>query len=458
MNNEWSQAKKALTEGREAEKNLPIYLTELAGAYYRLAFCNLVMEYPYLTDFLQETGKEGSSETTKTGEELLKMISDITGKDKAVDYEALLKRALLLRREITEDMQAVTAYSERLYLHEYALRRMLPEMEGRVEEISSEAATAELFRFLFPNEKQEKLQERLFLLLSELPVRMTRERFFEWLKGSLQGYQNSDQGGKDQVLYVLRSVTGLLTPIRMDLFSDYRDELSYFDTLDYKNINTEQFSAANSRLSVTTEALINDSEMFSMMMKLLNSVTTILLTAPYLSGETESKTEPMRALLQKLRTDTESVEEMDYAFLEGIPEELSELLIKEEAFLSEFPIKETMLEAMMQKVLYDRLKAAGRLRSISLFMELNEDEESEQPKRSFSEELSLFCEELSKKLEVGQRAVNRARMAQALSHVPIPFQKSSEVKKYIMEAFENCHDNSEKTAALRIIRELAKEM
>ena len=72
--------------------------------------------------------------------------------------------------------------------------------------------------------------------------------------------------------------------------------------------------------------------------------------------------------------------------------------------------------------------------------------------------LDAFCEAVAKVLENGQRPVNRGVMARVIQNLPLPFTRKSEIQKYVLAALENCHDMSEKTAAMRAIRELAEGM
>ena len=152
-------------------------------------------------------------------------------------------------------------------------------------------------------------------------------------------------------------------------------------------------------------------------------------------------------------TEAELVEAFES--FEGLPEELEELLFSEEAYFDELPVEEKLLEAMMQKTLYTRVMYARRLHTSSLFVELEKGSGKE---LSFDTVLDAFCEAVADALEKGQRAINRAVMARVIQNLPLPFTRKSDIQKYVLASLENCHDMSEKTAALRAIRELAEGM
>ena len=56
-------------------------------------------------------------------------------------------------------------------------------------------------------------------------------------------------------------------------------------------------------------------------------------------------------------------------------EEIEEFLFAEEGYLDELPVKDSLLEAMMQKVLFTRVMYARTLHTTSVFVELEKKEQ-----------------------------------------------------------------------------------
>lgn len=453
MKSEVITARKNLMAGREQECNLPIYLKGMAGAYYRMANYNLAMQY---TTFAERMADEGESmepmekEMAQILGELLKGY--VENKQTPQDWEDGLKKLLNLREDLIAKMQAMTAYTDRFYLHEYVLRRIAPGREDSVEEIDSATATNELVSFLFGEERKDSLRENISYLISELPVRMTRQKFMEWVRQTAAVFKEADAEGIERSFYMLYSAAGMQNPKEMEDFPGLRQELDYFENLNYHEMDDSAYVEEKSRLLAVTEQLNNESDVFCSLMEIVNSMTSLYLTAPFVSSEEEKTVECCRkALSLALREDAVSDEEYEDAFFafEGAPEQLEEELLREESYFAELHPDEKLMEASMQTVFYTRVLYAKQLHTTSLFVSLA----TETPSVSFEEELERFCEGLSKLLENGQKEINRARMAQVLYHLPVPFTKSSEVQKYILAALENCHDMAEKTAAMREIRE-----
>lgn len=451
------QARKALQAGREQEKNLPVYLKGLAGAYYKMANYNLAMQYMTFSEAMAEHGVSLDEEETGYAKQLTELLSKYVFEGISPQLaEDGLKKLLTMRAEFISRMQVLTAYTDKLYLHEYVQKRLAPAMEQTEEEVDSAAAVNELTEFLFGEAQKDYLRENLSFLISELPIRMTKTKFFEWVKQTSAAFKESDSESLNRTFYMLYSAAGLQEPEGMERFPEFAEALKFLDTIEYRNISDETYEDAKVMLETVTEHLSGVSDSYCSMMEIINSMTSMFLMLPFIATEDEKAVECCRKAMElALREEPATEEELMDVFsaFEGVPEQLETELLAEEGVLAEFPVKDAMIEAMMQKVLYSRVQYAKQLHTTSLFV----DPDEIFAEMKYEEEIEKFCNILSEKLDQGQKAMNRARMAQVLYHLPVPFTKSSDVQKYIMSAFENCHDLSEKTAAMRIIRGFAEE-
>ena len=457
MNQELIKARKELLAKRDVEYNLPCYLRNLAGVYYRMANYNLAMLYTSFSEAVAE-GDTVLSEKEEGYANTIKILLDGMVQGSPVATEEALAQVGDLRRELTVAMQALTAYTDRLYLHEYALQRLAPGMEDTVEEIDSNAALEEISSFLFFDEEQEGLLARVSATVSELPVRMTKAKFMEWVRSTASVYKESDGETLDRVFYMLYSAAGLYEPEGMELFPECKAALDALNALDYRSLTEEQYRSAKDTLEEVTEFITSVSDAYFSLTEIANNLLTVMLTEGYvMPADTEATTccrEIYRMLSEgKDFTDAELVEAFET--FEGLPEQIEEFLFTEEAYFDELTVEDKLLEAMMQKALYTRVTYARRLHTTSIFVKL---EEEEHKGGSFDEMLDAFCTAVAKVLEEGQRPVNRAVMASVIRNLPLPFTRKSEIQKYVLAALENCHDMSEKTAAMRAIRELAEGM
>lgn len=458
MNQELVKARKELYAKREVERNLPCYLSGLAGVYYRMANYNLAMQYTSFAEAVAEGDLILSPQAKAYADTLKEQIDCLAADGFGVDAEGGLQAVISLRKELTTAMQALTAYTDRLYLHEYVLARLTPEMEGTVEEIDSNAALEEISSFLFFDEEQEGLLARVSAVVSELPVRMTKAKFMEWVKSTASVYADVDGETLDRVFYMLYSASGLYEPEGMELFPECKEALSELNAVDYRNITEDGYQKAKEVLDKVTEFIGAVSEAYFSLTEIANSLMTVLLTGTYVMPEDFAATKGCREIY-RIVGETEDFNDAAlveaFETFEGLPEEIEEFLFKEEGYFDELPVDEKLLDAMMQKVLYHRVQLARRLHTTSIFVEL---EHTEVKSESFETALETFCAAVTVALESGQRAMNRGVMARVIQNLPLPFTKKSDIQKYILASLENCHDMSEKTAAMRAIRELAEGM
>ncbi len=457
MNQELVKARKELLAKRDVEYNLPCYLKNLAGVYYRMAQYNLAMQY---TSFAEGVA-EGDIELFDRAEDYAKQVRTLMERlanGEMVSTEETLAQVDAVRRELTVAMQALTAYTDRLYLHEYVLQRLAPGMEGTVEEIDSNAALEEISSFLFFDEEQEGLLARVSATISELPVRMTKAKFMEWVRSTASVYKESDSETLDRVFYMLYSASGLYEPEGMKLFPECKEVLTFLNGLDYRNLTEEQYKEAKTKLEGVTQFITTVSDTYFDLTEIVNSLMTVMFTEGYVMPADTEATKCCRDIYRMTFegrdfTDEEFVEAFE-AF-EGRPEEIEEFLFTEEAYFDELPVDDKLLDAMMQKALYTRVAYARRLHTTSIFVTLENNVTKEV---SFDRMLDEFCTAVTAVLEAGQRAVNRAVMARVIQNLPLPFTRKSDIQRYVLATLENCHDMSEKTAAMRAIRELAEGM
>lgn len=459
MNQELVKARKELYAKRDVEQNLPCYLRNLAGVYYRMANYNLAMQYTTFKEGVEEGDMVLSEQAAAYAKVLEDQIQRLAASGaEAESVESPMEAVGALRQELTVAMQALTAYTDRLYLHEYALSRLAPGMEGTVEDIDSNAALEEISSFLFCDEEQEGMLARTSLVVSELPVRMTKAKFLEWVRNTASVYKDADSETIERVFYMLYSASGLYEPEGMELFPECKEALDYFSGLDYRNLSLEQYDTAKEKLEEITEAITAVSESYFSLMELTNSLMTVLFTEGYVMPSDLKATAGCREIYRMMGDGTDFTEEdLVEAFetFEGLPEEIEEFLFREEGYFDELPVEEKLLDAMMQKALYTRVLFARRLHTTSLFVELESRETKEE---SFDSALDGFCTAITGALETGQRVLNRGVMARVIQNLPLPFTRKSDIQKYILACLENCHDMSEKTAAIKAIREVAEGM
>lgn len=457
MNKELIQARKNLLAGREPEINLPLYLQGLAGYYYRMANYNLAMQYTTFAEGISEKELELTGKEEEAFLQIKKAIADYCGGEmNPPEQEKVLTGLWKLRDAFVLKMQNLTAFTDGFYLHEYAMKRIAPAKEETVAPVNTTEATNEILAFLFAPEQKDALRENISVALSELPIRMTKQKFLEWVRNTSAAFKESDPESIYRAFYMLRSAAGLISPTQEEDEEELNETLEFFGKLHYSGMDDKTYAEAKQRLERTTQKLVATGDLYCQMTEVLNSLLILYFTEAFVSAEDIRSVECCRQALRLAIADGETDDEayaQAFGAFEGIPEQLEEALLTEEAAWEQLSIDESLVDAIMQRVLYTRISYAKKLHSTSLFAELDGTEKQ----GDYEKELDAFCTDFEQITEQSDRAVNRARMAQVLYHLPVPFTKSTEVRDYIFAAFDNCHDDAEKTAVLRALRAYAED-
>ena len=173
---------KQIGGGLALDENLPKYGILLSKTYY---------EYGFVTEALKNVRQwiktcilDGSSERREE-----------------------LKRIHELREQITARMQILTAYTDGLQVYEYILNRLefTYEEETEDKETDLDAYAQKIFRYLFQDDDKMVINSKIQMVVSELPVRITKSRFFDIINESLKLYTGSECSSVDDFAETIRA-------------------------------------------------------------------------------------------------------------------------------------------------------------------------------------------------------------------------------------------------------------
>ena len=202
-----------IREGKNPEQNLPAFFGELAGVYCRYARLELALQYPAFYEAI----KDGDIVLYDGDEELAGAVNALIPElfQKEFDGERMEKALLLadtLRSRATRKMEVITAYTDRFLMREYILNRLeyrykeIPEYEG-----DDENAREILLR-IFEDGDNAAINEKIRMMLAQLPIRMTKNKFFTFLEDSFDNYKGQDRETVESYLYMVRSAAGIYRP------------------------------------------------------------------------------------------------------------------------------------------------------------------------------------------------------------------------------------------------------
>ena len=368
-----------------------------------------------------------------------------------------------LRSEVIREMEQTTAYTDILQAYEYVLNRLEGRFEPRLMGKARPAVDAEETAWGGMADIGEagdaaSINQRIQNIVGQLPVRLTKAKFFAMVEEGLSLYIGSPRESLDDMIGLLRSEGLMHQPkAHAEGYEELERFLESCRETDYAQLDAKTYRYLTGELERIGEILANLTWNIVLLMNLVNDLYLIFLTREHvLMGAAEEK--KMLGILSDIQT----------LFASGageIPEEITQSLTflegKQEAFFEQWMRVQSSEEELQREEapVRDLLRQVETLMSGSSFMEFRRPEASqEEVTRAYltEAEQELF-QSLSASWKGQPRVLVRAAMAKILSRLPVFFQSAQELHAYIQNSLEACEDEAEREASVRLIRMILDE-
>ncbi|MCR5205620.1 MAG: hypothetical protein K6E47_11240 [Lachnospiraceae bacterium] len=391
---------------------------QLEKCYFELAFTELAMDYYSLKErdkeLEGEKGFERSNDIRFRLETLIKgCFEDFEG------LSSLGSRAEELRAELKNKVEILVRKIDRLELEHYVeIRKEVP--DEKPEYADDDDAARAVLRSIFGVNDNTLINERIRMAVYELPVRMTKVRFYDILKNSLKIYIGISSDVLARMMYMLYSTSGLKG-----------DE----------EFAGEDITKADVSLLQEEYDYLND------LASICNYICVLGRVSDNIRNEGRKKVEDLLKLIEASsgldeKSNADEAEKI-LSRLEGILEELSERRLVLEAKLESYLESGSRPDEEAVK-----LESMRRLMSSSVYAELEADSFGNADEKEVDSAFERFSEELDKAFKTGNRALNRARQAAVLSTLPVFFNSKADVMNYVRESLSACSNVHEKNTAV----------
>lgn len=370
-----------------------------------------------------------------------------------------------LRKQVTAEMEAATAYTDAFQAYEYALNRLegrfAPQLLGDGAS-HEDAMTMRIMSYITDTDEAAEVNERIRSVLGQLPVRLTKQKFFALVELGVSAYRGGSRESLDDMFYILRSEALLNTP--EDMVTGYEELHSVLEemrTADYKGMGAEQYRHLTDELKRAGRMLMDDTGELMLLMELVNDLYVLSVSRSYAMMEV-SEEQGLRDILEAVLALFEAGKD------EPIPADVTESLTRLEGK------QETYFEQWVENSLsVEELNGIGRqdgdgatlykveiLLSGSSFMSLDApktDSGTAVDDAVLRQALDRFFGELSEAFKVQPKVLVRAIMAKVLSSLPVFFNSLEEVQEYIKSSLISCTDYMEKAVTMKLIGDMMKE-
>lgn len=492
MNEIIKKVGKDIRQGENLERNLPWVFNRLINLYDKNAKLKLAMNYytfyeSYREEILLLTNiacnqsvKEDNKDHLNNQEhnlsqedellnEVNKIISNFLNGDFSGEYmESSVKHLDQVRNTIIDRMNILTCYTDLLQIYEYVLNRIEYRYKKELEDINNEEFVAEVLTFIFGTKDNMIINERIKDVIGQLPVRMTKTKYYELLGNSISLYKDGDCSSLDTYIYMLKTSAAIYHPEGMDLvFPELTCLKEDLENADYKNLSEKEYIDFVNRLQNGAGVIRRNVNFYYGLQEIVNYLYVIILAWPYADTEESNSTS-----FDSLSVIREINHYFDTLVKEPLPRKLEEKFEKtegmQEAYFEEINLLEPiymdiktnyseLVNSLMLRSIFQTINTAIKLSGSSIFVDLNQSENMNKVDEAYlnqakDELISLLSNIFKERTQL----VNRAIMANTLNKMPVFFQTYEEIKEYMMQSLDQCHDLAEKIASVQLIKSVCE--
>lgn len=479
---------KEISKGRDLETNIPKFLVNMINIYNRYSYVKLSMNYFTYYEMVGENDVKDEKLLHLTGR-MNDVIGTVMGEPSGEILADCIARTEAVRNEVIDIMTGLTSCVDIFNIYEYCLNRVEYRYKDGSEFLKSsdEELTRDILQYILSDKDNVVINSKICETVRQLPIRITKSRFFELLREGLKVYKDSEKGSVEDFLYMIRTVSMLdVSENTFVLSEDIKEIYNEFARTDFTELDQEKFNDLSGKLQYATDYIQTAVDRYMMLAENINDLYVILLSSKeyygsimpeLLKGFENNQDELLhderdyvncRILIEKenqlfSHTDYEEVcEEIEdgFLYLEGKQEKYAELFQKYGYLLDTVTKNDgEILEQMGVLSVSEYFDRIGKLVSGSIFVEFKDNPEKHEIAgiEYVNEKESELERELTEFFNNNKKNVNRAVMAHVLSELPVFFNNVEEIKDYIYRSLSGCRDKAEKAAVVQILTAMIRD-
>ena len=323
-----------------------------------------------------------------------------------------------------------------------------------------------MFQYVFNDKDKVVINSKIQLITSQLPVRMTKNKFYDILSASLGIYTGSDVVSVNDFIQMIRTTAMIELPEGYDTeYPNIYTLIQELKNIDYSSIDRAEFINIASRLEDMATYINDIVTNYLQLVEIVNDVYSILLAQPYYNS-TKDSSEIARQIIAGVdsffeKEDNKSVNVDDLLVdLEGKQEEIYEDFLMYEGLLFDIRMEhEAMIKALMLENQFSALYLIEKLLSSSLFIDLHEDKKV----NAIADNSYIMCardeliEDFGQLFKENSKLINRSIMAIVISVLPVFFNSQQEIKDYIDYSLSHCNNQGELMATASLLKDIMSQ-
>lgn len=466
---------KRLEKGKQVESNLAMFANSMMTNASRLSHIRFTLNFSVFYERVQEE-LEKKTDFPEAVTDIVNRVVTLANGLVELPFsgdgmERDVAEADELRNTIIQQMKYLTALSDRFTIYEYVMNRM--EYRFREDKLpegyQDEDMKEQLMQYLLADRDRTVMQLKTVQVVEQLPMRMAKGRFFQILEDGLSVYKGSEKKTVEEVLYMIRTCSMMEEPEGMkEAYPALYQEVSGVFGGDWDEMDRNTFQERLEHMKSGFENLNLFTDLMLISQELVNDLYVIFLSRPYAMADLSEK-ESCEAIIKEICQDFKASAGplpadlfAKFEQLEGVQERCYEGFAAGDAKLLDIQERyHDLLDGLMLDKIYASLALISKLLSNSMFIELNEKEETGEDgiaDDAYVEQVThTLAEELRGHLKQVPKGVGRAIMAKVLTALPLFVTNYQEVESYIKSSLESCTDEAEKAACVEILTQMIRD-
>lgn len=468
-----------IKKGINLEGNLTEYLAKLLSLTNDFSTVRLSMNYLSLADTFADS-ENVPLEVENIIKDLNTLIKESIIKDIDDDeIENSLIKIEQLRERLIQITEIVTSYIDVFKLHEYIINRneyrfKQDAMQIILKEYDDKDFTDAIINYIANNNDNVVVNKRILEVVSQLPVRITKGKFFEYLYDAIRLFKEGDVDSLEAFVYNVNTSAGVFVSKNDDFMQDIEEISKALSKFDYKNMNENDFKSIQDDFTYGVNLLNNTVDLCVLIQNVINDVYSLLLSyseieVDHSTGSIYSQAALVYSKVNAFMDDllTENIEEKANISTENLYHEIKDnlkaLVGKQEEtyvlYLKYMGVFETVktehiysVESLGFAETLDSLTKIDILLSESIFVSLSKKQNQslvteEDIERAYNKVVITLTDIFNS----NNKDYNKAVMGTVLSILPVFFNSLEEIKEYTFHALTNCTKKEEKAAVVEVI-------
>ena len=452
-----------IKKGKNLERSLSAFAKDLSAVYGSSAILNLSMNYANY--FVNSKEKETDRSFVGIGDKINALIKStiVEGNVSKKSIEEIEN----IREEVKAGVDAATAFLSAFENFNYVLSRKLPNKEYDGKEFDTDDEARKILTYIFEDDDNILINSKIQRVISELPIRYTKGKFFDIIETSVDRYAGAEKKALKAFAYMVRQAGMIYDLDNMQkLYPELADEFEYFKNFEFDKATKKQLLTESVKLNSTIARCSELTDDGILVMEVVNDLYAVLLNWDSINKEdAELETEMITFTNESFANEDRSLEEFDvkmaeiFTKLEGKLEAVYEDLMSYEGTL--FDVQNRFVKEASEfgyKDKYDDLYKCSILKQGSLFADLNDLEDTGLTETADLDKLKdTLKSEFDRIFNEVDRSVRRGIMAQVIGSIPVYFENRTEVMDYIRSSLASCNSREELVGTINAVTEIICE-